>query len=294
MAKPGKVRRLADGEDDRVAIDCLFAALDKLRIKPPVLVEYPAGLDQFDAGHFTTATKDAFRAKARVEPDAFLFRFLDLLTGRRDLVEVLQTVHVHLGDALADSFACDVQREAHLVGCFDLTRGQLLERRCGFAQSLAQFGLAHPRKHFCLADNGTRHVEGHVTASDYNNFTPECDTKAEIYIEQEFNRPKHSVELNTFDRQIATLVRTDAQKHGFEPLLFQVGQFEFPTELVLQANFNTERLDRSDFCMDNLPRQPVFGDSQYQHSARRAVRLKHRYRKPQQRQFVRAGETRGP
>src|SRR6516164_4826540 len=152
-AKPGKVGRLADGEDDRVAIFCLFAALDELRIKPPVLVEYPAGLDQFDARHFTTDVKDAFRAKARVEPDAFLFRFLDLLTGRRDLVKVFQTIHVDLGDTLADGFTRDIQRKAHLVGGFDLTRGQLLDRRRGLAQSLTQFSLAHPRKHFRLPHN---------------------------------------------------------------------------------------------------------------------------------------------
>jgi hypothetical protein len=67
---PGKVRRLTDGEDDRIAIYCLFAALDELRIKSPILVKYAAGPDQFNAGDLAVAALDPLRAEARVEADA--------------------------------------------------------------------------------------------------------------------------------------------------------------------------------------------------------------------------------
>ena len=170
---PGKVRRLADGQDDRIAIHRLLAAFDELRIEPAVLVEDAAAPDQFDAGDLAVLPEDAFRAEARVEPDAFLFRLLDLLARGRDFVEVLQAIHVDLGHALADGFARHVQGEAHLVGRFRLARGQLLQRRRGLVQRHAQFRLAHPRKLFRLAHDRARRVEGDVAAADDDDFAPE-------------------------------------------------------------------------------------------------------------------------
>src|SRR5208337_5336015 len=127
-----------DGEDDRIAIYCLFAALDELRIEPPVFVENAAGLDQLNAGDLAVAALDPLRAEARVEPDAFLFCLLDLLACGRDLVKVFQTIHVDLWHPLADGFTRHVQREAHLVGRFRLARGQLLQSRRGPAQRLTR------------------------------------------------------------------------------------------------------------------------------------------------------------
>ena len=78
---PGKVGRLADGQDDRIAIHRLLAAFNKLRVEPAVLIEYTAAADQFDAGNLAILPDNALWAEARVEPDAFLFRLLDLLAG---------------------------------------------------------------------------------------------------------------------------------------------------------------------------------------------------------------------
>src|SRR6266566_4328337 len=105
-------------------------------------------------------------------------------------------------------------------------------------QGLAQFRLAHSRKHFRLADNRTRHIEGDITAADDNDFAAECHAKAKVDVEQELSRPQHTVELHTLDSQIAAFVRTDAKEHGFVALLFQVLQIEFATEPHVQSDLH--------------------------------------------------------
>src|SRR5450631_891588 len=109
---PGQICRLPDGEDDRVAIDRLLAPFDELRVEAPVLVEYPAALNQLDAGNFAIAAENAFGAEPRVEPNPFFFRFFDLLARRRNFVEVLQTIHVDFRHTLANGFARHVQGES--------------------------------------------------------------------------------------------------------------------------------------------------------------------------------------
>ena len=120
--------------------------------------------------------EDAFRAEARVEPDAFLFGLLDLLAGGGDFIEVLQAVHVDLGHALADGFARHVQGQAHFVGRFRSRARSIppAPRRPGASAARNSASLI-PANFSAWRTTERADVEGHVAAADDDDFAAERD-----------------------------------------------------------------------------------------------------------------------
>ena len=218
-------------------------------------------------------------AEARVEPDAFPFRFLNLLASCRDFIEVLQAVHVDLGHALADGLARHIQGQAHFIGRFRLARRQRFQRRRRLVQRHAQFRLTHPRKLLDLAHHRTSGVEGDVAAANDDDLAAERNPVTQVDVQQEINRPQHPVELHALDGQLAALVRADAQKHRLVALALQVRKGKVAPEPAVVENLHPKRLNGLDFRLDDLARQPVFRHAQHQHPAAQVLRLEHGRRK---------------
>ncbi len=99
------VASLADGEDDDVAGDKLFALFVVGGVETPAFVKYAGALDELEAVNLTLLADNRVGTPGGVEFDPFFFGLFDLPGESRHLLAALEADHLDLSGAAANGRA---------------------------------------------------------------------------------------------------------------------------------------------------------------------------------------------
>ena len=120
-----------------------------------------------------------------------------------------------------------------------------------------------------VASRGTQcsasRVEGHVATADHHHPLAEVDPVAEVHIQQELDGFEDTVEVVARDVEIPPASSAHADEHRGVPFE-QLGERHIRADPTFNLDIYAEFQDRPDFTLDELTRQPVFGDPEHHHA----------------------------
>ena len=90
-----------------------------------------------------------------------------------------------------------------------------------------------------LAHGRTRHVDGHVAATDHNYPLAHFKAVSQIHIQKKIDSFNYTVQVISWKIQLAAPVQPERHQHRFETLTLQVSERKIPTQSDVQLQLGT-------------------------------------------------------